>query len=207
MYLVLRPVRLPLLPFNLGPARGVEVFLLASASSAPSGAGKGEVARSQRIPPVRAASSVASPRSSQHALRRGESGESSEVRSRSRSSRVSRSWDRGTRKDRSVSRSWDRGTRKDRRACSWSASSRDRSRRARSRSASCSRSSDRERRRRASSRSLSSRERSRSSDCYRSRRIAFAVTGRGLRIATGRVVSVCIPLLVGEVTRSPSPLS
>ena len=40
----------------------------ASASSAPSGAGKGEVARSQRTPPARAASSVASPRSSQHAL-------------------------------------------------------------------------------------------------------------------------------------------
>ena len=44
-----------------------------SASSAPSGAGKGEVARSQRTSRARAASSVASPRSSQHALRRGES--------------------------------------------------------------------------------------------------------------------------------------
>ena len=61
----------------------------ASTSSAPSGAGEGEVARSQRTPPALAASSVASPRSSQHALRRGESGESSEVRSRSRSSHVS----------------------------------------------------------------------------------------------------------------------
>ena len=40
----------------------------ASASSAPSGAGMGEVARPQRTPPARAASSVASPRSSQHAL-------------------------------------------------------------------------------------------------------------------------------------------
>ena len=67
----------------------------ASVSSAPLGAGEGEVARSQRTPPARAASSVASPRSSQHALRRGESGESSEVRSRSRSSRVSRFSDRG----------------------------------------------------------------------------------------------------------------
>ena len=45
----------------------------AFASSAPSGAGKGEVARPQRTPPARAASLVASPRSSQHALRRGES--------------------------------------------------------------------------------------------------------------------------------------
>ena len=53
-----------------------------SASSAPSGAGKGEVACSQRTSPARATYSVASPRSSQHALRRGESGESSRVRSR-----------------------------------------------------------------------------------------------------------------------------
>ena len=49
----------------------------ASATSAPSGAGKREVARSQRIHPAHAASSVASRRSSQHALRRGVSGESS----------------------------------------------------------------------------------------------------------------------------------
>ena len=41
--------------------------LRASVSSTPSGAGEGEVARSQRTPPARAASSVASPRSSQHA--------------------------------------------------------------------------------------------------------------------------------------------
>ena len=85
---------------------------LASASSAPSGAGKGEIARPQRTPPARAASSVASPRSSQHALRRGESGESLEVRSRSRSSRVSRSLDRGTRKDhRARSHDWSHGSR------------------------------------------------------------------------------------------------
>ena len=61
----------------------------ASATSAPSGAGEGEVARSQWTPPARSASSVASPHSSQHALRRGELGEFSEVRSRSRSSLVS----------------------------------------------------------------------------------------------------------------------
>ena len=67
----------------------------ASASSAPLGAGEEEVSLSQRTPPACSTSSAASPRSSQHALRRGESGESSEVRSRSRSSRVSRSSDRG----------------------------------------------------------------------------------------------------------------
>ena len=61
----------------------------ASVSSAPLGAVEGEVARSQRTPPARATSSVASSFSSQHALQRGESGESSVVSSRSRSSRVS----------------------------------------------------------------------------------------------------------------------
>ena len=66
MHLVLRPVRLPLLPLDLGLARGVEVSLVArpvraSASSALSGAGKGEVARPQWTPPARAASLVASP--------------------------------------------------------------------------------------------------------------------------------------------------
>ena len=72
----------------------------ASVSSAPSGAGEGEVACLQRTPPARSASSVASSRSSQHARRCDESGEVSEGRSFSRSSRVSRSSDRGTRKDR-----------------------------------------------------------------------------------------------------------
>ena len=110
----------------------------ASVSSAPSGAREGEVARSQRTPPVRATSSVVSPRSSQHALRRGESGESSVVCSHSRSYRVSRSSDRGTRKDRRARRSR-------------SDSSRDRSHHSRSRSAYLSRSSGRERRRRVSS--------------------------------------------------------
>ena len=93
----------------------------ASVSSAPLRATEGEVACSQRTPPACAASLVASPRSLQHALRRNESGESSEVRSHSRSSRVSRSSDRGTRKDR--------------RACSRSDSSRDRGRHSRSHSA------------------------------------------------------------------------
>ena len=101
MHLMLRPVRLPLLPLDFGPARGVEVSLVcssgvrerASASSAPLGAGEGEVARSQMTPPARSASSVAPLRSSRHALQRGESGESSEIRSRSRSSCVSRSSD------------------------------------------------------------------------------------------------------------------
>ena len=120
----------------------------ASVSSAPLGAGEGEVACSQRTPPARSASSVASPRSSQDARRCDESRVVSEDRSFSRSSRVSRSSDRGT---------W-----KDRRDRSRSDSSRYRGRRSRSRSASRSRLSGRERRRR----SLSSCERSR---CVRSR--------------------------------------
>ena len=95
--------------------------LRASVSAAPSGAGEGEVARSQRTPPARAASSVASPRSSQHARRRDESREVSVDRSFSRSSHVSRSSDRGTRKDR--------------RTRSRSDNSCDRGRRSRSRSA------------------------------------------------------------------------
>ena len=121
MHLVLRPVRLPLLPLDLGPARGVEVSLVArpvraSALLSPRllrELGRGElIVRSGRPLPV-------------HALRRGESGESSGVCSLSRSSRVSRSSDRGTRKDR--------------RSRSRSGSSRDRSRRSRARSTSRSR--------------------------------------------------------------------
>ena len=61
----------------------------ASLSSTPSGAGEGEVARSQQTPPARAASSVASPHSSQHARRRDELREVSEDRSIARSSRAS----------------------------------------------------------------------------------------------------------------------
>ena len=75
VHLVLCPGRLPPLPLDLGLARvggggGVSghssvACERASVSSAPSRAGKGEVAWSQRTPP--AASSVASPRPSQHA--------------------------------------------------------------------------------------------------------------------------------------------
>ena len=92
----------------------------ASVSSAPSGAGEGEVARSQRTPPARVTSSVASLRSSQHARRRDESREVSEDRFFARSS--------------CASRSSGRGARKDRRARSRSDSSCDRGRRSRSRS-------------------------------------------------------------------------
>ena len=127
--LVLCHVGLPPLPLDLGLSRGGSVsgrssvaHERASVSSAPLGAGEGEVARLQRTPPARSASSVASSRSSQHARRCDESGEVSEGRSFSRSSRVSRSSDRGTRKDR--------------RAHSRSDSSRDRGRRSLSRSAS-----------------------------------------------------------------------
>ena len=139
----------------------------ASVSSAPSGAGGGGVSRSRRTPPAHAASSVASPRSSQHALRRGELGEVSEDRSLARSSRVSRSSERETRKNR--------------RAHSRLDSSRDRGRRPCSRSSSCSRTRGRERRRRSSSRSLSSRERSRSSDRSRSRRVRSGSRGDWFR--------------------------
>ena len=123
VHLVLCPGRLPPLPLDLNRARGgcLDIRpLRASVSSAPSGAGKGAVARSQRTPPARAASSVASPRSSQHARRRDKSREVSEDRSLARSS--------------CVSQSSDLRTRKDRRARSRSDSSRDRARRSRSRS-------------------------------------------------------------------------
>ena len=220
MHLVLRPVRLPLLPLDLGPARGVEVSLVAHPVRASAllpplllrELGRGRLlVRSGR--PLPAPLPRLTPRSSQHALRRGESGESSEVRSRSRSSRVSRSSDRGTRKDR--------------RARSLSASSRDRSRRSRSRSASRSRSSGREPRlsrcppasgRGVSSRSLrtapsrvvfalaetnrscrdrSRRDRSRFSGRYRSRR----QRSRSLARRGGRRDHVTL-----AVTRSLSPL-
>ena len=65
----------------------------ASVSSAPSGAGEGEVARSHGIPLARSASSVASPCSSQHARRCEELREVSEDHSHVRSSRGSRSSD------------------------------------------------------------------------------------------------------------------
>ena len=149
----------------------------ASVSAAPSGAGEGEVAWSQRTSPARAASSVASPCSSQHARRRDESREVSVDRSFSLSSRVSRSSDRGTRKDR--------------RARSRSDSSRDRGRRSRSRSSYCSRSRGREHRRRSSSRSQSScerlrRERSRYSDRSCSRRVRSRSRGDRSRYRSRR---------------------
>ena len=228
VHLVLRPVRLPPAPARpRSSERGGSVSghksgapERAPVSSALSGAGEGGAACSQRTPPARAASSVASPRSSLHALRRGESGESFAVRSHSRSSRVSRSSDRGTRKDRG--------------ARSRSGSSRGRSRR--SRSASRSRSSSRER----CCRDLSWVIPPACGHGVTGRglltaigRVAFALarclgeigcglrtatalvgialdmTGRDLRIATGLGRSVHDPLLVGEVevTRSPSPLS
>ena len=61
----------------------------APASLAPSGAGEGGVARSQRTSLARSASSVVSPHSSPHARRRGELRETSEDRSRVLSSRGS----------------------------------------------------------------------------------------------------------------------
>ena len=164
VHLVLCPGRLPPLPLDLGLARGGGECLWTFVHCARArlclfspfgswGWGGCSVATDSPCP---CASSVASPRSSQHALRRGESREVSEDRSLARSSRVSRSSDRGTRKDC--------------RARSRSDSSRDRGRRSRFRSSYRPRSSGRERQRRSSSRSLSSRERSRSSDRYRSRR-------------------------------------
>ena len=73
MHLVLRPVRLPLLPLDLGPARGVEVSLVARlvrASALLSLLLLWDVERGELL--LLAASLVASPRSSLHALRRGE---------------------------------------------------------------------------------------------------------------------------------------
>ena len=193
VHLVLSPVRLPLLPLNLGLVRGVEVSLdvrlLRSVSSAPSGAAEREVARSQRTSPARTASSVASPCSSQHAPRRDELREVSVDRSLSRSSRVSRSADRGTRKDR--------------RACSQSDSSCNRGRRSHSRSAYRSRLSSRERRLLCRCPPASSRDL-----WIAPAPVAFAlslresgldVTGRGLLTATDPVDSVRDPLLAVEV--------
>ena len=147
-------MRLPLLPLDLGLARGegsvwtfeccarARLCLFSSFGSCREGGCSVAVTS-----PARAASSVACPRSSQHAPRWYESREVSVDHSLSRFSRVSRSSDRGTRKDR--------------RARCRSDSSRDRGRRSRSRSAYRSRLSGRERRRQSSSRSLSSRKRSR----------------------------------------------
>ena len=131
VHLVLCPRRLPPEVEREGWVGGVSLDIRRCARAhlclfSPTGAGEGEVARSQRTPPAHAASSVASPRSSQHARRRDESREVSEDRFFARSSRASRSSDRGARKDR--------------RARSRSDSSRDCGRRSCSRSSYCSRS-------------------------------------------------------------------
>ena len=133
-------------------------------SSAPSRGAEKEVARSQRTPLARSASSVASPRSSPHARRREKLREVSEDCSRVRSSRGYRSSDRGAREDRRA-RSRSRGR----------SSSRSLSRRVRSRSSNRSRSRhvrsrSRGDRSRSSDRYLSRRDRLRPSDRYRSHR-------------------------------------
>ena len=125
----------------------------APSSSAPSGADEGGVARLQRTPLARYASSAVSPpflaaSSSTWGIERDFGGP----------------LPRG-------SRSSDREALKDKRACAQSGSSRDCGRRSRSLSSSRSRSRDGERRSRSlSSRVRSRRERSRSSDRYRSQR-------------------------------------
>ena len=212
VHLVLCPVRLPPLPLGLGLARGGGGGSVsghssvarerASVSSVHSGAGEGEVARSQQAPPARAASSVASPRSSPLARRCGELREVSEDRSRVRSSRGSRSLDRGARKDRRarsrLDSSRDRGCRSH---SSYRSQSRGRERRRRSSSrslSSCerSRSSDRSRshsrgdRSRSSDRYWSCRDQSRSSNCYRSRRQRARSPAR--RGACGHAISFVV---------------
>ena len=169
MHLVLCLVGLPLLPLDLGPARGVGVPLgirLAWAGSLPlflllREEEERELPALDRCPFPRVSESVDSPQFSPHVPRRENSRESSASCSRALSSRDSRSSGREPRKDK--------------RARSREGSSRGRRRRSRSRSSSRSRSRGRERGRRSSSASRSSRgrsrrERSRSSDRYRSRR-------------------------------------
>ena len=159
---------LPLLPLDLGPARGVGVPLgcrLGRAGSLPlllllRERAKWELPARCRLPFPAPPMSL-TPQFSPHVPRRGNSRESSASCSRILSSRGSRSSDRGSRKDK--------------RARSRESSSLGRRRRCRSRSSSRSRSRGRERRRWSSSSSLSSRarsrrERSRSFDRYRSRR-------------------------------------
>ena len=126
MHLVLHPVRLPLLPLDLGLAKGVEVsldvrLLLASAPLSLQllrELQRGRLLGRSGLPLPAPLPRLLLPHSSQHAPRRDELREVSVDRSLSRSSRVSRSSDRGTRKDR--------------RARSWSDSSRDRGRRSHS---------------------------------------------------------------------------
>ena len=162
VHLVLCPVRLPPLPLDLGLARGGGGGSVSGHSSfarlclcSPFGSWRGGGCSVTADSPCPRRFLGCFSRSSQHARRRDESREVSVDRSFSRFS--------------CVSRSSDRGTRKDRRARSRSDSSRDRG--SRSRSSYHSRSRGRERRRRSSSWSLSSRERSRSSDRSRFRRV------------------------------------
>ena len=100
MHLVRLPVGFPLLPLDLGPARGVEVPLdarpvLASALLSPlllrELRSRELLARSGPLLPALLLHWLALPHSSLHALRGGESRESSEVRSCSRSSSAPRS--------------------------------------------------------------------------------------------------------------------
>ena len=129
VHLVLRPVRLPLLPLDLGPATGVEVSLdvrLLRTSAPLSLQLLRELQRwrllcRSGLPLPAPLPRLLLPHSSQHAPQRDELREASVDHSCSRSSRVSRSSDRGTRKDRG--------------ARSRSDSSRDRGRRSHSRSA------------------------------------------------------------------------
>ena len=181
MHLVLCLVGLPLLPLDLGPARGVGVPLgirLAWAGSLPLLLLLREE-EERELPaldrrPFPASPSLWTPppppQFSLHVPRRENSRESSASCSRALSSRDSRSSGRESRKDK--------------RARSREGSSRGRRRRSRSRSSSRSRSRGRERGRRSSSASRSSRGRS------------DAVSGRGLLTATalgvealGRVVT------------------
>ena len=186
--------------------------LRASVFAAPSGAVEWEVARSQRTSPARTASSVASPHSSEHARRRDESREVSVDCSFSRSSRVSRSSGRGTRKDN--------------RARSRSDSSRDRGRRSRSHSRGqevesaggghplgrCPPASGRDLRIAPAPGACALALGETSLDPRLDTGLAgtaLGVTGRDLLTATSHVDSVRGPPLAGElaVTRSPSSFS
>ena len=105
MHLVLCLVGVPLLPLDLGPARGVGVPLglrlawggLAPSSPSPLGGGGAGVARSRQTPFSRVSESVDSPQFSPHVPRRENSRESSASCSRALSSCDSRSSGRGSR--------------------------------------------------------------------------------------------------------------
>ena len=105
VHLVLCPGGLPPLPLGLGPARGVGVsldFRLLRASALPHLQLLRELAKGEllgRTSLARSASSAVSPHSSPHVRRRGGLRETSEDRSSVLSSRGSRSLDREARKD------------------------------------------------------------------------------------------------------------